>query len=195
MTDTPGNLEQLTPLQKAVLTIKQLRGRLDSLEQAHAEPIAIVGMGCRFPGGVDTPEAFWRLLCEGVDAAGPVPADRWDVEAYYDPDSATPGKIYPRYGYFLPDVDQFDPHFFGLSPREATSATLLDMACNFAVTVCSKRIFGGASRIHKRRLMRYEMTEQTPSVRVGLLELPSATRAFALGEGGSQHHGQADSAQ
>jgi beta-ketoacyl synthase-like protein len=154
MTDTPGNLEQLTPLQKAVLTIKQLRGRLDSLEQTHAEPIAIVGMGCRFPGGVDTPEAFWRLWCEGVDAAGPMPADRWDVEAYYDPDPATPGKIYPRYGYFLPDVDQFDPHFFGLSPREATSATLLDMACNFAVTVCSKRIFGGASSIHKRRLMR-----------------------------------------
>src|SRR5919197_3278539 len=76
-----------------------------------------------------------------------------------------------------------------------TSASLLDMACNFALTVCSKRIFGGASCIHKRRLMRYEMTEQTPSVRVCLLKLPSAPRAFALGEGGSQHPNQADSAQ
>ena len=85
------------------------------------EPIAIVGMSCRFPGGVDSPEAFWRLLREGGDAISEVPGDRWDLSAWYDPDPEASGKMYVRAGGFLSDVSQFDPRFFGISPREAES--------------------------------------------------------------------------
>ncbi|GAU68947.1 hypothetical protein SSP35_09_01910 [Streptomyces sp. NBRC 110611] len=84
-----------------------------------AEPIAIVGMGCRFPGGVDGPRSFWDLLCEGRDAVTEVPADRWDVEEFLDPDPAAPGKTTTRWGGFLDGVDRFDPHFFGISASEA----------------------------------------------------------------------------
>ncbi|MBV8317834.1 MAG: AMP-binding protein, partial [Planctomycetaceae bacterium] len=80
--------------------------------------IAIIGIGCRFPGA-DGPEAFWRLLRDGLEAVGEVPADRWDVDAYYDPDPRAPGKLNTRRGGFLDQVDQFDADFFGLSPREA----------------------------------------------------------------------------
>ncbi len=86
---------------------------------AQAMPIAIVGIGCRFPGGADSPEAFWRLLCEGVDAIGEIPADRWDVNRFYDPDGSRAGKHAARHGGFLRRVDEFDPAFFGISPREA----------------------------------------------------------------------------
>ena len=81
------------------------------------EPIAIVGIGCRFPGARG-PEAFWRLLRDGVDAIRDVPASRWDADAFYDPDPSTPGKMNCRRGGFLEDVDRFDPQFFGISPRE-----------------------------------------------------------------------------
>src|SRR4028119_2081062 len=76
-------------------------------------------MSCRFPGGANDPEAFWQLLSNGVDAIAEVPADRWNIDAYYDPDPEIPGKMYTRYGGFLQQVDQFDPQFFGISPREA----------------------------------------------------------------------------
>jgi acyl transferase domain-containing protein/acyl carrier protein len=85
------------------------------------EPIAIVGLACRFPGGADTPEDFWRLLREGRDATSEVPADRWDVDAWYDADPEAPGKMYVRAGGFLREVDRFEPQFFGISPREAES--------------------------------------------------------------------------
>ena len=82
------------------------------------EPIAIIGIGCRFPGAND-PAAFWQLLRDGVDAIREVPADRFDQHAFYDPDPAAPGKMNTRWGGFLGQVDQFDPNFFGISPREA----------------------------------------------------------------------------
>ena len=85
---------------------------------AQAEPIAIIGIGCRFPGAND-PRAFWQLLRDGVDAITEVPAERFDLNAFYDPDPQAPGKINTRWGGFLDQVDQFDPHFFGISPREA----------------------------------------------------------------------------
>ena len=85
------------------------------------EPIAIVGMGCRYPGGVTDPESFWRLLDEGVDAVTEVPAERWDVDALYDPDPDAPGKMATRSGGFVSEVDRFDAGFFGISPREAVS--------------------------------------------------------------------------
>ncbi|HWU89452.1 MAG TPA: beta-ketoacyl synthase N-terminal-like domain-containing protein, partial [Kofleriaceae bacterium] len=82
------------------------------------EPIAIVGIGCRFPGATG-PEAFWRLLRDGVDAITEVPADRWDIDAYFDADLRTPGKMTTRWGGFLERIDGFDAAFFGISPREA----------------------------------------------------------------------------
>lgn len=86
--------------------------------QARPEPIAIIGIGCRFPGA-NTPHAFWRVLRDGVDAISEVPADRFDLEVFFDPNPAMPGKINTRWGGFLDQVDQFDPRFFGISPREA----------------------------------------------------------------------------
>src|SRR3712207_3340052 len=72
------------------------------------EPIAIIGMGCRLPGGANDPAQFWRLLTDGVDAITEVPEDRWHVRAFYDPDPATPGKTYAARGGFIRGVDQFD---------------------------------------------------------------------------------------
>ena len=85
------------------------------------EPIAIVGMGCRFPGGVQSVDDFWDLLDEGRDAITEIPAERWDIDAWYDPDPDAPGKMYTRWGGFVPDIDQFDADFFEISPREAMS--------------------------------------------------------------------------
>ncbi|MFQ5794194.1 MAG: type I polyketide synthase [Candidatus Bipolaricaulia bacterium] len=82
------------------------------------EPIAIIGIGCRFPGA-NGPDAFWQLLQDGMDAITEVPADRWDIDAFYDPTPDALGKMNTRWGSFLEQVDQFDPHFFGISPREA----------------------------------------------------------------------------
>jgi len=84
------------------------------------DPIAIIGMGCKFPGASGLDE-FWTLLRNGVDAISEIPQDRWDVGALYDPLPGTTGKMSTRWGGFLPDIDQFDPHFFGISPREAAS--------------------------------------------------------------------------
>ncbi len=122
--DPAAHVEQLTPLQRAALVIKQLRARLDAVEQARIEPIAIIGMGCRFPGiegdSVDA-ESFWNLLQSGGDAITEVPASRWSVADYYAADPDVPGKMYARWGGFLKQIDTFDAQFFGISPREATS--------------------------------------------------------------------------
>jgi myxalamid-type polyketide synthase MxaB len=84
------------------------------------EPIAIIGIGCRFPGA-ENPHAFWRVLRDGIDTVSEVPPDRWDVDAFYDPTPGSTGKMSTRWGGFLERVDLFDPHFFGISPREAAA--------------------------------------------------------------------------
>ncbi|NES13758.1 MULTISPECIES: type I polyketide synthase [Micromonospora] len=84
-----------------------------------AEPVAVIGIGCRLPGGVDGPESFWQLLTEGRDAIREVPADRWDVEELHTDDPDVPGRTTTRWGGFLDRIDRFDPHFFGISAREA----------------------------------------------------------------------------
>lgn len=83
------------------------------------EPIAIVGMSCRFPGGVTTPGQYWDLMKNGVDAISEIPESRWDKQALFSEDRTRPGKTYIRWGGFLDGIDQFDPDFFGISPREA----------------------------------------------------------------------------
>jgi acyl transferase domain-containing protein/acyl carrier protein len=106
-------------LQNALGAIERLQSRLDAVEGARHEPIAIVGMSCRVPGGAEDADAFWNLLTEGKDVVGEVPADRWDVDAYYDPDPGKLGKARTKAGGFLKDIDLFEPSFFGMSPREA----------------------------------------------------------------------------
>ena len=87
------------------------------------EPLAITGIGCRFPG-VNDPLAFWRLLRDGVDAITEVPAGRFSVNDFYDPDPQAPGKMSTRSGGFVEQVDRFDPHSFSMSPREASQMDL-----------------------------------------------------------------------
>ncbi|HEU4410057.1 MAG TPA: type I polyketide synthase, partial [Polyangiaceae bacterium] len=108
-------------LARAVVELKDMRRRVEAAERSKREPIAIVGMACRFPGGGDSPEGFWRLLDAGADTVTEVPAERWDVEQYFDPRPGAPGKTHIRWGSFLRDVDRFEPSFFDLSPREAAA--------------------------------------------------------------------------
>ncbi|MFO1456194.1 MAG: type I polyketide synthase [Steroidobacteraceae bacterium] len=113
--------ERRNLLQESLVAIERLQAKLEESERARDVPIAIVGAGCRYPGGVETPEALWALVRDGVDAVAEVPRERWDVDAYYDPDPSAPGKMVTRKGGFLDQVDRFDPQFFNISPREATT--------------------------------------------------------------------------
>ncbi len=110
--------QQHETLKKAFLKLEELQQRLAAAEHGSKQPIAVVGVACRFPGGIRDIEDYWQLLREGRSAISDVPADRWDVDKYYDPNPEAVGKMYCRKGGFLAGVDQFDPHFFGITPRE-----------------------------------------------------------------------------
>ena len=113
------NNSEVSQAKRSILVIKKLREKISKLELEKREPIAIVGVGCRFPKGANDPQTFWELLKNKEDFITEVPPDRWDVNAYYDPDPNAPGKMYTRYGSFLDNVAEFDAQFFGISPREA----------------------------------------------------------------------------
>jgi len=109
----------LTPLQRALFAVKDMRSRLETIERTRTEPIAVIGVGCRFPGGIIGPDSFWQLLKDGRDAITEVPPERWDLDQFYDPDPNAPGKMMTRWGGFIDNVDRFDAAFFGIAPREA----------------------------------------------------------------------------
>ena len=115
------NSENLSSEKQMLLALRALRQRVEDLEGRGREPIAIVGMGCRFPGRADTPEQYWDLLVRGCDAIGEIPRERMDLDPVFDPRPQIPGKTYSRWAGLLEAPGDFDAEFFGISPREAVT--------------------------------------------------------------------------
>ncbi len=120
MEEKPPQVKNLSPLKSALLALESMELRLAESERRHNEPIAIIGMACRFPLAQDT-RALWRLLADGTDAVREFPRARWNIDDYYNPDPDAPGKISTRWAGTIDDIDRFDAEFFGISPREAVA--------------------------------------------------------------------------
>ena len=119
MADQDRETKLVEYLKRVTGDLVEAKERLAAVEAAATEPLAVVGMSCRLPGGGDTPARYWQALTDGVDAMAEVPADRWRAEDYLDPDPTAPGKAYTQRGGFLPDIAGWDAAFFGISPQEA----------------------------------------------------------------------------
>ncbi|MDO9003893.1 MAG: type I polyketide synthase [Aquabacterium sp.] len=124
-------------LKRAYLTLDKLKQRLTEQDNKASEPIAIVGIGCRFPGGVDSPEDFWQLLSQGKDGICEVPRHRWDIGQFYSDQPGAPGKMTMREAAFIGDPGYFDADFFGISPREAKS---MDPQQRLLLEVCREAL-------------------------------------------------------
>jgi acyl transferase domain-containing protein/SAM-dependent methyltransferase len=121
MDEMTHGAQPISPVKRALIEMRELKARLAAAEGARSEPIAIVGMGMRFPGAANDAQSYARLLWSGCDAVGDVPGDRWAVDELYSENPDSSGKICTRRGGFLGQVDHFDADFFGISPREAAS--------------------------------------------------------------------------
>ncbi|MGA5301847.1 type I polyketide synthase [Nucisporomicrobium flavum] len=115
---TPPDTSAAT-LKRALVAIDQLQRELAAAREQRTEPIAVVGVGCRFPGGAVDADSYWRLLSDGTDAIREIPPDRWNVDAFYADEVGRPGTMTTRWGGFLDRIDEFDAAFFGISPHEA----------------------------------------------------------------------------
>ena len=113
--------EELSPVKRALVEIRRLRAELESCRRGQLEPVAIIGLAVRLPGGITSPERFWKALAEGEDLITTVPPERWNAQAYWSPDGDQPGTMYDTHGGFLSDIDAFDADLFGIHPREAAS--------------------------------------------------------------------------
>src|SRR6202451_2000642 len=121
MTAAPSDRRAI--ITEALRKIDDLTAKLEIAEKGDTEPIAVVGMGCRLPGGADTPDQFWRLLQDGGNGIVGVPSGRWDADAFYSDDHSVPGTIVSKEGGFLTSwrPDEFDAEFFSITPREAAA--------------------------------------------------------------------------
>ena len=117
-TDSANNNAKL--LKQALKELKKSRESVSRLEKEKHEPIAVIGLGCRLPGGANSPEQLWDLLKNGEDAIEEMVDQRWTADEYYDPDPEAIGKLYTKANGLVSDVDQFDADFFGIAPVEAT---------------------------------------------------------------------------
>lgn len=89
------------------------------MDRTRVTPVAVIGMGCRLPGGIDSPDRLWEALLRGDDLVTEIPADRWDIDEYYDPEPGVPGRTDCKWGAYLDNVGDFDPEFFGIGEKEA----------------------------------------------------------------------------
>ena len=114
MKNTLARISNLPP-KKLALLVMELQSKLELMTDPEKNAIAVIGIGCRFPGGGDNPELFWQLLRKGDNGIIETPKERWDMGDYYDPNPEIEGKTYSRHGGFLKDVDRFDPEFFNIT--------------------------------------------------------------------------------